>query len=406
MLPAGVFAIARLLGIDARRSLVAAIALAVDPVSLRIGATESYVTPVAALTAAASLAAAAAALHAARRDRWGAGSLALAAGCFCAQAARVHPAAWIPVAMAPLTAAGAPFVGVLRPWRSRVRRPFVARATLTLAVLGVAGAVVVLTSAADLMRPLEATLGGETLRASARPSGVDRGHALTFAIAIVLAIVLLARPRWPAVLAALGALAVLALGDNFLQSPLWHAAIDRFYAVPILVGAAALAPAPLARTRAFVPVAAAAVAFLAWRASPGAFSPPTTDDQEYRWARSWLQGLPRGCRVTYVGIAGRRNAFLPTYASSPPADARRLDGRQPIRMRDVLGDVGCTFYVRTSLCSTPEGRSACDGVERQLHLDPLARASLAAVPSSLYLPYDQPRLEVLAARVLAIEDDR
>ncbi len=129
----------------------------------------------------------------------------------------------------------------------------------------------------------------------------------------------------------------------------------------------------------------------------------TTNHEEYQWARRWLGGLPPSCRIAYVGFAGRRNLFLPTYVVSPPlgVDAiARLDGREAIDMQAVLGEVGCTYYVRSSLCSSAEGRPVCADVERQLALDPVARASFAAVPSNRGLPYDREVVEVVVAKVV------
>ena len=391
LLPALLFALARLLGVDRRRALVVGLALALDPVSIRIAATESYVPVIAALTAAASVAAAAAVIHAARRETGRAVALALAAGCFCAQAARVHPVAWIPVALAPLAAAAVPGLALR------------ARLGLGAAVTAVCGATVLLSSAPQLLHVYEGILSGEMMEATwmAPRLGVA-------ALAGIAALVLVARPRWPLAVGALSALAVAGTRHNYGQSVLWQASFDRLYLGTLLVTAAALIPAPLARTRALVPAAAAALLALFARRAPDVLQGRTTDHEEYRWARGWLAGMPPSCRVAYVAFAGRRNLFLPTYAASPPlaVDAiARMDGREPLDAQAVLGPVGCTYYLRTSLCSSAEGRPVCEDVERQLVLDPVARASFAAVPSNRWLSYDREVVEAVVARVVGYRQE-
>src|SRR6185312_5941993 len=121
------------------------------------------------------------------------------------------------------------------------------------------------------------------------------------------------------------------------------------------------------------------------RRAPRVLEGRTTDHMEYHWAKRWLRGLPPTCRVTYVALAARRNLFLPTYVTNPPLPvdrAIRIDGREPVDARMILGEPRCTFYVHTSLCSTPEGRPVCADVERQLTLEPVERASFPAVPSN------------------------
>ncbi len=403
LLPILLFALARLLGVDRRRAGLAALVLVLDPVSIRIAATESYFSAITALIAAASVAAAATAYHAARREPRRAACWALAAGLLCAQAARFHPAAWVPVALAPLAAAGAPSTST--PDGARSRRPLRARVTLMIGVLALSGATVLITSVAELLHSYESMLGGDTIHGIwIRPSA-----GLPLALAALVAFVFLARPRMPFALGVLVALVLVAIRTTYGQSPLWQAGFDRFFAVPLLIGAAALVPASLARSRAFVPAGAALVAALfAWRA-PAIVEARTTDHEEYLWARRWLRDLPPSCNLVYVSVAERRVLFLPTYVTTPPLtseSARRLDGREPIHVRDVLGEPRCTFYVHTSLCESAQGRPVCADVERQLTLEPVARASFAAAPSSPYLPYDRDRVESVISRVVGVEEDR
>ena len=389
LVPALAFALARLEGIDRRRALVAGMLLTFDPVSIRIAATESYVPVISALVVAASVAAAAGAEHARRREPGRAVALWLAAGLLCSQAARVHPAAWIPVALAPLAALAA---ARLSP-RERLG--------LGLAALAICGTTVALTSAPQLLHVYESMRGGETFAAT----WTWPHSGLTIGLLSVGVLVAVARPRWLLVPGALVVLALACTRHNYAQSLLWEASFDRLYLVALLVGAAALIPAVLARSRALVPAAATIlVAVLALR-GPTLLQGRTTDDREYQWARLWLRELPPSCGVAYVAFAGKRNLFLPTYDASPslPAEAiARLDGREAIDVKLALGAARCTYYVRTSLCTSVEGRPVCDAVERQLVLEPIARASFSAFPSNVWLPYDRDTVDSVVSRVVGL----
>ncbi len=384
ILPCLVLALARVLGVDARRALVAGLALALDPASVRIATTESYVPVIAVLVTLASLAASAAAVHALRRDVRAAACLALSASLLCAQAARVHPAAWIPVALAPLAAAAVP------------KASAAGRAALGAAGVALCGAMVLATSAPQLLHVWQGVRAGELMRPSVRVP-----HAAWLLAPALLAAVAIARPRAPTVLGALAGVGLLLARDTYDQSPLWQASFDRLYAPLLLVGAAPLFPAAWTRARAFWPAAVGAIAgasLLAWPA----LSRRTTEHEEYFWARRWLASeLPSGCRVTYVAFAGRRNLFLPTYASSSlsPREIARLDARDSVDVRAALGALACGYYVRTSLCSSAEGRPACDAVEHQLALTPVARASFTAVASNKWLPYDRDPVESVISRI-------
>jgi len=61
----------------------------------------------------------------------------------------------------------------------------------------------------------------------------------------------------------------------------------------------------------------------------------------------------------------------------------------------------CTYYLHTSLCSTGEGRRACDEVERSLALEPVARASFTAVADSTWSDLGTDPVETVVSRVVA-----
>jgi hypothetical protein len=50
--------------------------------------------------------------------------------------------------------------------------------------------------------------------------------------------------------------------------------------------------------------------------------------------------------------------------------------------------------VRTSLCSTPEGREFCDRIEQRYQMTRLHEVELPAVPSMPGLGYDRPTVRV------------
>jgi hypothetical protein len=104
--------------------------------------------------------------------------------------------------------------------------------------------------------------------------------------------------------------------------------------------------------------------------------------------------------VAYLGEAGRRRLWLPWYLapSHPPSAFVSLTaGRNG---EQQLPPGRCVFYVRTSVCTSDEGRAACDAVEHGPRgLIPVARTTLPAAPSYTGLPYDRPAVEVAISRV-------
>jgi len=72
----------------------------------------------------------------------------------------------------------------------------------------------------------------------------------------------------------------------------------------------------------------------------------------------------------------------------------------------ALGETPCIHYVRTSLCASPHGRSACEAVERDLALEPGARARFPAAPSYDSLGYDGDEVEVVISRVIGGASER
>ena len=98
-----------------------------------------------------------------------------------------------------------------------------------------------------------------------------------------------------------------------------------------------------------------------------------------------------GCYVTHVSRAGLRVLHLPLYPPLIAVDP--LPNVPPDR---------CLYYVRASICSTPEGRPACDALERRLTFVDMARATFPARPSFRKLDYDRPQVDCFLARVVRV----
>ena len=328
--------------------------------------------------------------HLARHERGRAFALTLACALLTVQAARIHPSAWGPCALAPLCAVAC-----------RQRTTTLRRLAVALAVGGVTAAAAILTSARVLLDVANHVLSGDLFRPALY---VPSLAATAWLLGLVAVAAISRRARWLALVAALNVAALLVTRLNYSQSELWMNANERlFVAMPVLTVAALVPPAWLAaRAVRTSLLAAPLVALAVW--GPRVLSGRTTEHREYTWARDWLSTLPAGCRTLNVAFAGHHNLFLPTYAASarPQASFVRVDARHPVDLSQTLGAVRCTYYVRTSLCSTDEGRAACEEVERELELEPVARASFPAVADNLYSGFDTNPIETVVSRVVAL----
>lgn len=334
---AALTAVARGFGLDPTRAALAGLLLAVDPVALRVAATESYLVPAALLPLGVALAG----------QRGGPAGFALVAA-LAALAARLHPTAWPPLALAPL------LVPTLRG----------AAQTAVAAGLGAA-----LTSGVVLADVLRAVDDGRL----ARP-GADLDPArLAAALTLCAAVAWRARPLLPAVAAA--AAADLALRASYAQHDLWQLAFDLLYLPALLLGLAAVLPAG---RPAALGLAAALTALLAAQRGPW-LTWRSLDHHEHHAARAWLAEVEPGCAVLYVG---RTDAVVTVHLPVPPDGVTTvpLDARGPLDLRPLV-PAGCVWYLRTSACSTTTGAAACARVEGGLRLTEVATSSVPAVPS-------------------------
>jgi len=354
------FALARVFRLSVPRAAIAAAIFAIDPVAVRGGTTEGYFAIIAALALGASVAAASATSAWSRGETARGVGWAIASALLCAQAMRIHPAAWIPAALAPLAA-----VAVDTPISVGRRVSFVAAvgAVAACVVLAIDGRVVVAVlahvAAGDLHRP---------------SYSVARLAWLVPPVAFVA----VKRPRrgWLVIPAAAGVAALLVTRDTYVQSAFWQASFERLYLAVPVVSVVGLVPDALARRSVAILTLAAEVA----AGAPLALHARTTEQLEYRWLRGELAAIPRGCRVDHVARVDKRELFLPTYGPRVAPGA-------------------CTYYVHSSLCSSREGAPACGAAEQRLVFGATDRATFPARPSSRELPYDASEVEVWIAHV-------
>ena len=371
-------AVARRVGLGRGRALVVGAVLAGDPALVRLATTESYVTAIAALAAASAWCLLAAPSLDDRRAR---ALLRLAGALAAAACARVHPLAYLPLALVPLVVGAG--VG--------------AREALV-AALSV-GAAVALTSGCVL-----ADVAASVAHGSTAPPSWSSGPA--WALAAVLAALALHPRARRLVPAAAGAAAVgVLVAATYSQSAVWQQCALRVVALPALLAAASLLPDALTANPRRAGALGLALALAALFGGRAVVRYRSTDQDEYDWSRRWLRAVPAGCRVAWVAFAGpRRTVFLPTWVHRGPSV--RLDARGPVNAGALLTPLGCTWYARTTACDTPDGAPACAEAERAMTLDPVTSATFAARPSHGALPYPRATVRAAVFRVTALRTER
>lgn len=396
LLPPLAYGLGRLLGLARPAAAAAGLLAALDPVAIRMATSESYLPAVVALSAGAAALlllgaralddrhASGAAAPARPAAPWRGGAAWIAAALLLAQAVRIHPSAWAVAGLAPVVLFAAPVCG----WRRALG--------LAAAATAVCAGVIVATSGGALLDVLGALRAGTIMRPPPPPSLWPLA-----AIAAGGALYAFAAPRPRLALPAALALAVLLLTRHgYGQSWLWQQAYDRLYLLLPLLAGAALLPARLARRRRLVVGAGLLLAAVWFGAGLPIVSARTTDHLEYRWVRAQLAGLPADCRVSYLALAGGRSLVLPTYVGAPQRPAVLIDPRAPHTLDAALAPTACHLHIRPSLCASTEGRVACDAIAARLRLEPIARATFPARPSTRYLAYDQDPVETVVFRVL------
>lgn len=378
LVPVAAYGLGRSAGLSIVASLFGGLLLAADPVAIHAAPTESYFPAILALTALSGLALAQAALHAGQGQRRMAGGLTLSAVLLAAEAARVHPAAWIPVALVPLAC--------LLPAGTSPRR----RGAWTLLAFGGVGLTVALLDGSSLASVARATTHWAHLSGSIRTTWLLPG-----AIAATLLALGLAQHRAVVLVGVLHVSALLATRDNYMQGDEWQACFYRLYLTLPAVAGAALIAAPRFRRVLGAGLVAALLALL-YRPVPL----PSTEQLEFTWMKAAFLRLPANCHIAHVFRSGERVVALPVWAAGPgmerPVDATAL-GATAFDLS--LGR--CVVYAHSSLCSTPEGHAACDLSESRLILEPLASVRLPARAQSEAVPYQRRDVPLWLARVRA-----
>jgi len=403
LLPLLAYALVRNMGMDRNRSLIAGTILALDPIMVRFAASEGYFPLITVLTLAAALSLMRAARLAADNRTLRALLPAVAAGLLASQAARTHPVAWIPLAVAIL----APAASAPRFDKERNRWLF------ALAGACVVAAVLFVTSGGWVFKTLGTIL---TPPVDSGHFGVDRAASVPWGWLLLLQLVLaplsrLARPKLPFVIGAAGLLAMVATRDNFWQSQLWRASYDRLFLPLVIVGLAALLPSDWKqpggivkgkRLKRVLPWCIAAVLPLLFL---GLYAPDifrqNTEQMEYRFLRERLNEIPGECRVAIPLAPNRRPLRIPDYISS---DGRHSPDRTPnvtsLEELDELAASGrCVYYIRISSCAREVNRSTCDKLETSPLLTETARATFPARPSFPAEPYDTDTVNVVMYRL-------
>jgi len=386
--PALLYAVARLAGAGRAGAGAAAAALAADGVLARSAASEGYFAALAALLLAVQAALVVSLRADERGERAASGLGLLAAGLFAAAAARIHPMAYLPLAIAPLVLAGA---ARPREWSARLGFAITAGAACAAAVLLTSGQAVV------------SVVSGSAAAAGALAhAGAE--HAV-LAGALLLALVPLRRRLDPPWLPAVGIASLCALAatrGGFLQHPLWTLCYERLFWPGILLGAASLLPHrwPAAAGLAAGVAAAAAALLPAWPQ----LRARNTEQLEYAFLAEVLPTAPPGCRLAVLSRVGSRIWSIPDYLLAGAAGGGAV-GVESAADLQRAARAECVVYVRSSLCSSVEARERCERIEREVPLEPLAARSFPAVPSFVSLPYDRGEVEVAVFRVRAAEGD-
>lgn len=365
--PLSAYAIVRAVRGHRALALAIAIVMACDPILIRVARSESYYSAIVALLFAAS-----ALLALADRGARLAGGI--AAGLLVAQAARIHPVAWIACAMVPLPI-------FCRPGRLRDR----ARRTVLAAAL--VGAVALPLTVPSMLQGLRGTLG----------DGLPQARVVALRVApMALGAVLLAAAlvTWRPARAIASRLLVLsivcgaALASNLLAGNIASvnaAYLHLFLPAALAAGVAMLMASNAPRVAiALVVVAVASVHLIRDRRS----TELTTDGHELAWCLDWRETLPPRSEVTSLRRVGGRTLMLPLFGGAQP-------GWLPFDSDRIPTITRARYYYRGSLCSTPEGSPACSEFESTHRLRPLLSRRVPSRPSAFWLPLPPGEIEVV-----------
>lgn len=381
--PALLYAVARLLGVARGGALAAAVVLAADAVTIRTAASELYIWPQIALVLAVQVSLGIFARARLRGDRLAAASALGAASLLAAAVARIHLLGALPLALSPLVVLGA-----ARPerWRDRV--------LLTIESGAAIGAAILLSTGAAIVRAWsESPVTGQ--------SAFSRFHLQDAGLLLLLLVGLWLMRRWarPPWLPLMGVGSLLLLSivqTSFRLHPFQELFYERLCWPGLLLGAAPFLPRRMQGWRWSLGVALVVAAALQISALPY-LGGRTTEQDEHAFLQEVLPSMPANCKLAAVSRADKRVWAIPSYLI-PSRSVQEIEG--PTSLRDAIADAECIVYVRSSLCSSAEGRPLCASAEHEVPLERVARRMFPAAPSYLALPYDRSEVEVVVFRAV------
>jgi hypothetical protein len=345
---------------------------ALEPLSVRTAASESYLIPISALVSVVTVALLAAPRLFAARRAPSALALGLGAGLLASQASRIHPVAWLPVALALATA--------LATWSirgvSRRRIQSLLAVFLVAFLPGTITSVVTSLGAMFIVPPGSTPLPLHGLFRDTWWANLGVAGALTAVTAWKYGV------RHPAVSVALAALLLAAASrEVYSGGPLFKAGYDRLFLPFVLCGLAVV----VARyTRLLVwPELPALVIAAVLTAYYGLELRANTEQLQFRTLRAWLRELPGDCIVATPWHPHLRatTPFLETR-DDRHADRQALDVKSEADLeRLIASKPRCAVYVQTSVCGMAEMRERCERLARLPGLVEVAREDLPARPS-------------------------
>jgi len=395
--PLWAFVIAR--GLGAHRTLAwgFAVAVALDPVALRITSSETYFAGSLSMLLPATAALVLAHSSEARRSSVAVPAL-LAAGLLVAQAARVHPTGWVPAAFVVIAVA-------LGPGQLRQRAMRTGLAAL------VVGAVVASVSYPAMADVLSGSLGQHWEGALGREH-ILQWRPLLFVCPVLIVLVALAKRRERALIAAvtMAVIVLLAPYMNLIGNAANRSIIAAYYHLylPPMLACAVVLVSEL-RIVGPKPVTGALVGLLlaAWALSSGSAAAPSTDALEQTESLTWRATLPADAQVIYLARDGNRIQFLPYHRELGFSDVQLHagEGADAILLAAV-GSSSESYYQRTSLCAMPTLAEPCAEMEAAsaaegFTLEQVATASLPALPSMRDFAYAGETVDVTLFRLRA-----
>lgn len=378
----------RIIGASTVVSVLAGIAIGIDPIFSRIAQSESYYATCSSLLFFSVFLLAAANRHRIQSWQYFVGTI--CAGFFMAQAARIHPVSWVAIAAVPA-------VGLLGKEKTRA---------LWLRTLGagiITGFVILITTGPELIAVLSGQLGQQW----ATKQGVNLPQFDTRMFLMIIVLLYLAYRNTGAIVlilvAIMAPIKLLQITNPLRAHYIWYqqAYTQLVYPVVILAIVALLSVLFRYRHQQRFHITAAIGLLLFNTFSFRDITQFTPVDQLE--ARLWLElrkHVPQGALVVYLSKADNQIAFLPIYGGheTPAKGAEMLTNQSenvPLyRLNHTV------YYYRSSLCSTPSGQHFCQQLEEINSLALVAQWDLPALSSLPYTHYEEQVVQTKLFRVL------